>query len=128
MSDQNLIVMNKVIELYQELASHDGYGDMEVKIRLTQGKTRAVIIRCGKEYKFEIDSQADASFRHCYKVVSYKPTSSWRGSERRSADRRGRLADRRRAQKTPRNFRLERRVARDRRSVSSRRIKLAGYK
>ena len=116
MSDDNLVVMNKVIELYQELARHDGYGDMEVKIRLTQGKTRAVIVRCGKEYQFEIASPADTSSQRCYKVVSYLRSPEWKGRERRNV-----FADRRREQKTPRNFRLERRVSSDRRDTRSRR-------
>ncbi len=56
MSDTtNLDVKSKFNELYDELYRHDGYGRIEVELKILRRGQKEVILRCGKEYRFVID-------------------------------------------------------------------------
>lgn len=48
-------VKTKFSELYDELFSHDGYGRIEVELKILRRGQKEVIVRCGKEYRFVID-------------------------------------------------------------------------
>lgn len=43
------------VELYDELFSHDGYGRIELEMKILRRGQKEVILRCGKEYRFVID-------------------------------------------------------------------------
>jgi hypothetical protein len=49
-------VESKLIELYRELLTHDGYGDFRVEIKILKRGQREVIIHCGKQYRYVVDS------------------------------------------------------------------------
>ena len=49
-------VESKLIQLYRELLTHDGYGDMRVEIKILKRGQREVIIHCGKQYRYVVDS------------------------------------------------------------------------
>jgi hypothetical protein len=51
----NKEVREKLLELYDEIFRHDGYGDMKVEIRILQRGQKEVIIHCGKQYRFVVD-------------------------------------------------------------------------
>jgi hypothetical protein len=51
----HLSFMEKLIELYGELFSHDGYGDMRIEIKILRRGQKEVIIHCGKQYRFVMD-------------------------------------------------------------------------
>lgn len=55
MNATNADVKNKFHELYDELFRHDGYGRIEVELKILRRGQKEVIIRCGKEYRFVID-------------------------------------------------------------------------
>jgi len=55
MSATNVDVKNRFSELYDELFNHDGYGRMEVELKILRRGQKEVILRCGKEYRFVID-------------------------------------------------------------------------
>lgn len=42
-------------ELYDELFRHDGYGRIEVEMKILRRGQKEIILRCGKEYRFVID-------------------------------------------------------------------------
>jgi len=42
-------------ELYDELFCHDGYGRIEVEMKILRRGQKEIILRCGKEYRFVID-------------------------------------------------------------------------
>lgn len=120
MADPNLAFLNKFVQLYLELVTHDGYGDMEIKIRMVQGKKKEVQLICGKEYRYLIGHPQDAKRSRRYKVVSVGRRAGYAGPERRSGAGRRQQKDRRDL-RVPRNFRLERRLRQDRRSGKGRR-------
>jgi hypothetical protein len=118
MSDTNLPVLNKFLELYRQLIHHDGYGDIQVKVRKIQGGAKEVVLLSGKEYRFQVDNRKSA--RH-YKAIGVRESRHpYRGPERRSSERCRRQEDRR-LQGGPRNFKLERRLEGDRRKGKRRR-------
>ena len=53
----NKEVKAKIFELYDELFSHDGYGEVKVEMRILQRGQKEIIIYCGKQYRFVVDCQ-----------------------------------------------------------------------
>ena len=114
MHNQELSLLNKFLELYEDLIAHEGYGDMHVSIRKSQGKKKHVSLFCGREYNFDVVVPSNRRSR--YKLVD---TSCFRngysGPERRKVPSRRTESNRRKRGGEPRNFRLERRLITDRR-------------
>ncbi|MCG8482976.1 MAG: hypothetical protein MJA31_06670 [Clostridia bacterium] len=48
-------VISKMIEVYNELFKHDGFGNMSVEIKILKKGQKEVIIYCGKQYRFVVD-------------------------------------------------------------------------
>lgn len=45
----------KLGELFDEVFGHDGYGSIEVDMKILRRGQKEVILRCGKEYRFILD-------------------------------------------------------------------------
>lgn len=43
-------------QLFDDLLAHDGYSDLSVEIRILKRGQKEVVIRCGKQYRYVIDS------------------------------------------------------------------------
>lgn len=69
MSGTNRHIKNKFNELYDELFLHDGYGRIEVEMKILRRSQKEIIIRCGKEYRFVVDFQAKDK---CTKIEQVK--------------------------------------------------------
>lgn len=118
--DQNLDFLKKFLTLYQELLAHDGYGDLDVKVRILNGGEREVRLFCGTEHIFKVQASRGGEVLKKYELVdSEMLKTGYFGKERRKVTER-RKGQRRKSQ-VPRNFRLERRVNADRRSGRGRR-------
>ena len=48
-------VKEKMLQLYDELFLHDGYGELKVEMRLLRRRQKEIIIHCGKEYRYVVD-------------------------------------------------------------------------
>ncbi len=48
-------VLSKFAQLYAEVFSHDGYGDIRVEMKILRRGQKEVIIHCGKQYRFVVD-------------------------------------------------------------------------
>jgi len=57
-SDNN--VKEKLIEIFDEVFQHDGFGTFKVEMKILKRNQKEVIIHCGKQYRFTLDYQADA--------------------------------------------------------------------
>lgn len=44
-----------LVELFDELLRHDGYGDLAVEMRILKRGQKEVLLRCGKQYRFVVD-------------------------------------------------------------------------
>ncbi len=122
MSDQSLAFFNNFIALYQEILAHDGYGDIEVNIRLLPGKKREVRLRCGKEYRYLVVTSSSGNGQKRYRVIEERlDRYPYQGPERRSLRDRRDYHNPRRKKNQPRHFKLERRVNPDRRKGRGRR-------
>ncbi len=116
MTDQNLVFLKKFISLYQDLRAHDGYGDMALRIRLGNRGKKEVCLECGREYRYLIDIPKPHQKWKIYTFVdASKAQRSHSGSDRRSNKDRRDYTRQRRCNEMPRNFKLERRLAPDRR-------------
>ena len=51
----NQEVKEKMLQLYDELFLHDGYGELKVEMRLLRRRQKEIIIHCGKEYRYVVD-------------------------------------------------------------------------
>jgi len=122
MTDQNLVFFEKFIELYQDIVLHNGYGDIDVHIRITGGRQKEVRLCCGKEYRFLVKAPDKTGGVMTYKVVGkYNRGTMYSGPERRTKKIRRNYNGMRRRQNEPRNFKLERRFATERRKGRGRR-------
>jgi hypothetical protein len=54
-------VKKKLCELYDELAGHDGFGDLKLEIRLLRRGQKEVLLFCGKQYRFVINHRPGES-------------------------------------------------------------------
>lgn len=51
----NQDVMQRFATLYEEVFSHDGYGEIRLEMRILRRGQKEVIIHCGKQYRFVVD-------------------------------------------------------------------------
>jgi hypothetical protein len=54
MSDSHDEVKKRIEELYNMLIKHDGYGEIQVGIKILKRGQKEVIIRCGKQYRYVV--------------------------------------------------------------------------
>ena len=48
-------VKERIIQLYDELFQHNGYGEMKVEMRFLRRGEKEIIVHCGKEYRFVVE-------------------------------------------------------------------------
>jgi len=60
----NKEVKSKLLELYDEVFRHNGYGEIEVDVRILKRGQKEVIIHCGKQYRFVVDFNSPRSVVH----------------------------------------------------------------
>ncbi len=48
-------VLDKLVELYQDVYGHDGYGEIRVEVRIQRRGQKEVILHCGKQYRYVLD-------------------------------------------------------------------------
>ena len=51
-------VKARLLDVYEDLLRHDGYGSFRVEMRLLRRGQKEVIVDCGKQYRFVIDFEA----------------------------------------------------------------------
>lgn len=52
-------IEQKIRELLRELLQHDGYGHLEVDMKIMKRNQKEVIIKCGKEFRYVVDFELD---------------------------------------------------------------------
>ncbi len=121
MKDPSLQFLQQFVALYQETLDHDGYSDIEVRIRLVKGKGKEVRLFCGKEYRYLIPTPKKTAHKTYQVIDPAELHGKYTGPERRTGISRRQHSNQRRKANTPRHFKLERRVNSDRRSGRGRR-------
>lgn len=48
-------VKGKLIELYDQLLAHEGFGEFRVEFRILKRGQKEVILHCGKQYRYVVD-------------------------------------------------------------------------
>ena len=51
----NKDVKAKILEFYDEVFTHNGYGEIKVDMRILKRGQKEIIIHCGKQYRFVVD-------------------------------------------------------------------------
>jgi hypothetical protein len=46
----------KMLALFDEILKHDGFGEIRVEVNILKRKQKEVIIHCGKQYRFVVDT------------------------------------------------------------------------
>ncbi|QBG48956.1 hypothetical protein EGM51_16675 [Verrucomicrobia bacterium S94] len=59
MADCHEQVKKRINALYNMLIEHDGYGEMSIDFRILKRGQKEVIIRCGKQYRYVVDTSMD---------------------------------------------------------------------
>ncbi|MBL1320117.1 MAG: hypothetical protein COA63_003520 [Methylophaga sp.] len=50
----------KILALFDEILNHDGFGEIKVEVKILKRKQKEVIIHCGKQYRFVVDTPQQA--------------------------------------------------------------------
>jgi hypothetical protein len=50
-------LQKRLLSLLDEIIQHDGYGSMNINVRLLKKGQKEVIIECGKHYRYVVDSK-----------------------------------------------------------------------
>ena len=112
----HLDVLGKLVELYQDIYAHDGYGEIRVEVRIQHRGQKEIILHCcGKQYRYVLDINAKTTLQLKDRFAVIK-ASPWHGSmslEHCKDDRRSGVD--RRVQEDLRNFKPGRRKGVDRR-------------
>jgi hypothetical protein len=48
-------ILDKIQELYTDIFTHDGFGELRVEMRFLKKGQKEVIIRCGKDFRYVVD-------------------------------------------------------------------------
>jgi hypothetical protein len=56
MADCHEEVKKRMNVLYNMLVEHEGYGEMKVDFKILKKGQKEVIIHCGKQYRYVVDS------------------------------------------------------------------------
>lgn len=51
----NKEVKDKLFKLYDEIFAYNGYGEIEIEMRILHRGQKEIIIHCGKQYRFVVD-------------------------------------------------------------------------
>jgi hypothetical protein len=51
----NNSVKEKLIEVFDEVFQHDGFGTFKVEMKILKRNQKEIIIHCGKQYRFTMD-------------------------------------------------------------------------
>ena len=57
MQDCHEEVKKRICALYHMLVEHNGYGELNVDVRILKKGQKEVIIRCGKHYRYVVSSE-----------------------------------------------------------------------
>jgi hypothetical protein len=49
-------VKSKLLELFDDVLGHDGFGEIRVEMKILKRQQKEVILHCGKQYRFVIDN------------------------------------------------------------------------
>ncbi len=53
-------VINKFMELYLDVFSHDGYGEIRMELKTLRRGQKELILHCGKQHRYVLDFDADS--------------------------------------------------------------------
>ncbi|WP_372807950.1 hypothetical protein [Pontiella sp.] len=56
MADSHENVKKRIDALYNMLVAHDGFGEMKIDFKILKKGQKEVIIHCGKQYRYVVDS------------------------------------------------------------------------
>jgi len=56
MADCHEEVKKRINALYNMLVEHDGYGEMHMDFKILKKGQKEIIIHCGKQYRYVVDS------------------------------------------------------------------------
>ena len=48
-------IQEKILEVYEDLFLHDGYGELSIEIRFLKRGQKEIIIHSGKDYRYVVD-------------------------------------------------------------------------
>lgn len=60
MADRHEQVKKRIDALYNMLIEHDGYGEMSIDFKILKRGQKEVVIRCGKQYRYVVDSSLES--------------------------------------------------------------------
>lgn len=46
----------KLTQLFDDVLTHDGFGEIRVEVKILKRKQKEIILHCGKQYRFVVDA------------------------------------------------------------------------
>lgn len=57
-------VKSKLLDLFDDVLKHDGFGEIRVEMKILKRQQKEVILHCGKQYRFVVDSPETAGLKN----------------------------------------------------------------
>ena len=48
--------IEKLSQLFDDVLTHDGFGEIRVEVKILKRKQKEIILHCGKQYRFVVDA------------------------------------------------------------------------
>ncbi len=64
-SESRSVIQEKIMELYDGLFDHAGYGSMKIEMRFLKKGQKEIIISCGKDFRYVVDWPEPEFCRFC---------------------------------------------------------------
>lgn len=64
-SESRSIIQAKIMELYDGLFDHAGYGSMKIEMRFLKKGQKEIIVSCGKDFRYVVDWPEPEFCRFC---------------------------------------------------------------
>jgi hypothetical protein len=64
-SPDHSMILAKIMELYDGLFDHAGYGSMKIEMRFLKKGQKEIIVSCGKDFRYVVDWPEPEFCRFC---------------------------------------------------------------
>jgi len=55
-SNEHQQAKDKLSQLFDDVLTHDGFGEIRVEVKILKRKQKEIILHCGKQYRFVVDA------------------------------------------------------------------------
>lgn len=55
-TNEHQLAKDKLSQLFDDVLTHDGFGEIRVEMKILKRKQKEIILHCGKQYRYVVDA------------------------------------------------------------------------